>query len=144
MRGQGQAIEVAGSERKEHRRRRTWSAEEKRRIVGETEVPGASVSMVARRHDLNANLLFTWRRALRRDVVCTDAMAFVPALVTPEEPGFSPDTPRPGEGTAALKVGTASLAGRMEIVLLDGRRVIVDQEVSAAALARVIEVLERR
>jgi transposase len=45
------------------RRRRLWSEEEKRRIVAETLEPGASVSVVARRHDLNANMLFTWRRA---------------------------------------------------------------------------------
>ena len=42
--------------------RRSWSAEEKRRIVEESLRPGASVAVVARRHDLNANLLFTWRR----------------------------------------------------------------------------------
>ena len=46
---------------KERRRRRIWSDEEKRRIVAETFKP-ASVSIVARRHDLNANQLFTWRR----------------------------------------------------------------------------------
>ena len=45
--------------------RRSWSAEEKRRIVEESLRPGASVSVVARRHDLNANLLFTWRRQAR-------------------------------------------------------------------------------
>ena len=45
------------------RRRRAWSEDEKKRIVEETLQPGASVSTVARRHDINANLLFTWRRA---------------------------------------------------------------------------------
>jgi Transposase/IS66 Orf2 like protein len=42
--------------------RRRWSEEERRRIVAESFEPGASVSVVARRHDLNTNLLFTWRR----------------------------------------------------------------------------------
>jgi len=42
--------------------RRRWTAEEKRRVVEETRAPGASVSVVARRHDLNANLLFKWKR----------------------------------------------------------------------------------
>jgi hypothetical protein len=45
------------------RSRRSWSAEEKRQIIAETREPGASVATVARRHDMNANLLFTWRRA---------------------------------------------------------------------------------
>ena len=44
------------------RRRRSWSVEEKRRMVEESLEPGASVSVVARRSDINANLLFSWRR----------------------------------------------------------------------------------
>ncbi|MCC3246893.1 transposase [Methylocystis sp. WRRC1] len=42
------------------RRRRYWKKEEKRRIVAESFKDGASVAEVARRYDLNANLLFTW------------------------------------------------------------------------------------
>jgi transposase len=45
--------------------RQAWSKEEKCRIVAETLVPGASVSEVARRHNMNANLLFNWRREAR-------------------------------------------------------------------------------
>ncbi len=44
------------------RRRRSWSLYEKRRIVEESLADGASLAEVARRHDLNANQLFTWRR----------------------------------------------------------------------------------
>ena len=47
------------------RSRRAWSAEEKRRIVAEAIRPGASVAEIARRHGLNANLVFAWRRALQ-------------------------------------------------------------------------------
>ena len=47
------------------RSRRSWSAEEKRRIVDEAMVPGASVAEIARRHGVNANLVFTWCRAAR-------------------------------------------------------------------------------
>jgi transposase-like protein len=39
-------------------RRRWRTKQEKRLIVGETLRPGASVSIVARRHDVNANQLF--------------------------------------------------------------------------------------
>ena len=45
--------------------RRRWSEAEKRRIVAESYEPGVSVSVVARRHDLNTNQLFTWRRHFR-------------------------------------------------------------------------------
>ena len=33
-------------------------------MVAETQAPGASVSIVARRHDVNSNQLFRWRRQL--------------------------------------------------------------------------------
>jgi transposase len=36
--------------------------EDKRRIVEETLEPDASVAAVARKHGVNANLLFGWRR----------------------------------------------------------------------------------
>jgi IS66 Orf2 like protein/Transposase len=48
------------------RRRRTWSADQKQRIIAESFAPGASVAEVARRYGLNANMLFTWRRRDRR------------------------------------------------------------------------------
>jgi len=45
--------------------RRFRSKQERRAIVEETLRPGASVSLVARAHDINANQLFTWRRLYR-------------------------------------------------------------------------------
>jgi transposase len=45
--------------------RRFRSKAERRRIVEETLKPGASVSLVARSHDVNTNQVFTWRRQYR-------------------------------------------------------------------------------
>lgn len=45
--------------------RRRWPIEEKRRIVEETLLPGASVAMVAQRYELNPNMVFIWRRLYR-------------------------------------------------------------------------------
>ncbi len=51
------------NERREGPRpRRCRSDAEKVQIVEETLVAGASVSVVARRHDVNANQVFKWRR----------------------------------------------------------------------------------
>jgi transposase len=114
------------------RRRRLWSADEKRRIVAESFAPGASISIVARRHDLNANMLFTWRRQIGAAALrpAGDALAFMPAAITAEAaPVVSP---------------ASSVAGRMEIVLASGDRVIAGRDVDAAALARVVKVLSRR
>lgn len=43
-------------------RRRSWSAEQKARIVAESQAGGVTVSAVARRHGLTAQQLFAWRR----------------------------------------------------------------------------------
>ena len=42
--------------------RRRWPLAEKRRIVHESLEAGASVSVVARRHDVNANQVFAWQK----------------------------------------------------------------------------------
>lgn len=45
-------------------RRRRWSTETKLRIIEESYEPGETVSAVARRHGVAANLLFRWRRLM--------------------------------------------------------------------------------
>ena len=45
-------------------KRRQYSDALKRQMVAETQAPGASVLIAARRHDVNSNQLFRWRRQL--------------------------------------------------------------------------------
>src|SRR5947209_8579289 len=65
--------------------RRRWSADARARILEETLVPGAIVSMVARRHGLSPQQLFTWRREARKRAVAAEPL-FVPAVIAPEPP----------------------------------------------------------
>ena len=58
MTGSPERVEVITSVQ----RRRRWTAAEKVRMVEETNEPGATVSLVARRHGVAPNQLFTWRR----------------------------------------------------------------------------------
>jgi transposase len=72
-------------------RRRTWSAEDKARIVTEILASGDSVSAVARRHGLSPQQLFGWRRELKKSQTAlsqTEELQFVPAIldVTPSSP----------------------------------------------------------
>src|SRR5215471_19187389 len=46
-------------------KRRIRSTQERRQIVEETLKPGASVSRVARAHDVNADQVFKWRKLYR-------------------------------------------------------------------------------
>src|ERR1700722_5684240 len=50
--------------RSDNPKRRQWPEAAQRRIVAETLEPGSSVSIVARRHDVNANQVFKWRREI--------------------------------------------------------------------------------
>ena len=122
------SVSSSGDESK--RRRRVRSEDEKRRIVSETFEPGASVSAVARRHGLNANLLFTWRRAMGSGIsaLADDPMTFVLAVI----------------GAAPTTASAPSVGGQMEIVFAGGERVIVDRTVDEVALVRVIKALSRR
>jgi transposase len=103
-------------------RRRRWPEALKRQIVGETRVPGASVSVVARRHDVNANQVFRWRR--QYEAGSTDSMAPLVAV-----------TVRPSPRAAAGD-------GTIEIELVGGARVRVSGAVDGAALAQVLEQLK--
>lgn len=63
-------------------RRRSWSAEEKARIVGETLSGEESVSTVARRHGVTAQQLYGWRRRAGTDRPVGEALGFAAVLVS--------------------------------------------------------------
>jgi transposase len=117
------------------RRRRFWSSDEKRRMVAESFAPGASVSEMAQRYGVNANLLFTWRRQNARSAARGGAEPFelLPVRVSDERAPAAP-----------VEASARVLVGRMEIVLAAGERILVGADVDAAALARVVKALSRR
>ncbi len=116
-------------------RRRRWSSDEKARLVAETLAPGARVSEVARRNELAPSLLFTWGRQARVQTPIPEPV-FLPVQVTVE--------PRPAPPSARSSKRGRKAAGTIAIDLGSGRRLTVGADVDAAALARVLDVLERR
>lgn len=56
-------VEVVAAEATGKRRHR--SKQERRQVVEETLRPGASVAIIARRHGVNANQVFHWRKLYR-------------------------------------------------------------------------------
>jgi transposase-like protein len=125
--------------------RRQHTIEEKRRIVEETHVRGASVSRVARRHEVNPNQVFAWRQQYRQgllDVNCSQATAPMLAVKvsTPTVLPGEPEVERvPPKGVPAERLG-----GWIEIELSNGQCVRVHGVVDAKALSRGIDVLVRR
>ena len=112
----------------ERLKRRSWTGDEKRRIVEESLEPGVSIAKVARRYNLNANQLCTWRR--QQGVSTTtlhNSGSILPVTLNPETLASIKDSP--------------GASGQMEIVLAEGDRIIVWSDFEAAALLRAIKAL---
>jgi transposase len=110
-------------------RRRRFSPEQKGRIVAESLDPAVSVSAVAHRHGINPNQLFTWRRQWRAAVAQQRA-----------EGEASPELDRDG---ATGRLAACAAADAIEMIV-GGVTIRVRSGVNAAALRRVLSVLERR
>jgi transposase len=109
--------------------RRRWSVEDKLRMVAETEAPGATVREVARRNDLSANLLYTWRRmAEGRPARPVAGAQLVPVTLAGPMPASA----------SARPAGAA-----IEITLRGGVRLKVSERVTPERLAEVLAILRR-
>src|SRR6266568_3231928 len=97
-------------------RRRRWSAAEKARIVEESLATETSVAEVARRHDIQPNLLHLWRRQARGGTLVG--------------------------GRAAARVARSAGAAVIEVVLRNGRLLRVAEDIAPARVAALADVLE--
>src|SRR5258705_4281542 len=70
-------MDTSGAKRQYKR----WPDTLKREIVAATLVPGASVSVVARQYDVNANQVFGWRRRYRDEPATPSSPPPTPGLV---------------------------------------------------------------
>jgi transposase len=59
--------------------RRTYAREFKQQVIRETLEPGMSMSIVARRHDINADVVFGWRKHYREGKVAVPALDVAPS-----------------------------------------------------------------
>jgi transposase len=126
------------------KQRRRWSVEDRARIVSETSAAGAKVSVVARKHGLAPGQIFAWRREARaKELGASAAPGLVPVHVAAPGPTATSQQPAPEE-PPRLARPAAKKKGLIEIDFGCGRRVRVDADVDAAALAVVLDVLERR
>ena len=121
-------------------RRRRWSHDDKMRIIEETLAPGAKVTEVARRNGVAASVVFTWRRQAR--TVGKVGPCFAPVQITAAAGGETAKLP--SEDDRRMRLVPAARTGLIEIDLGDRRRIRVDAQVDPEALARVLDVLERR
>lgn len=112
-------------------RRRHWSDADKIRVVEESHWGHRQVSATARRHGISRSLLTVWRRQYRNgELAEASGPAFVPVKIAPDIDAPSPREPAPDV--------------QIEIVLRNGRRLLVSSSVDPDALARLLLVIEGR
>jgi len=118
--------------RDRRRHYRSWPEALKREIVTASYEPGSSVSVVARRYEVNANQVFSWRKLYREAADGVSGAAppqLVPVMVKTEQPRL--DTADGISGAITIEV--------------DGRyRIHVGDAFDGRTLRRVLDVLERR
>ena len=112
---------------------RSWPDALKREIVAASFAAGASVSVIARQYDVNANQVFGWRKRYRDEPPALSdppASRLMPVVITAEQDGVA-EPP-------------SVVSEKIEIDVADKYRVRVDSGFDRQALRRVLDVLERR
>jgi transposase len=112
--------------------RRKWSVDAKAEIMLQALAPGATVSEVARRHDLRPQQVFGWLREARKAAEPAPAPAFVPVVIEPAEAPAAP-TPKKRRKPRA--------GGDIEIDI-DGVVVRIGRGAEAKTVAAVIQALK--
>jgi transposase len=116
--------------------RQRRSVSEKRRIVEESLRPGVSVAVVARRHEVNANSVFGWRRQYQKGLLgprsAPAQASLVPVNVVAEE---APSKPERGARSATRS--TAESVVQIEVA--GGMRVRVSGDLAREVVRQLIE-----
>jgi transposase len=103
-------------------RRRDWPDSRKIAIVAESLAPGVNVSEIARRHEINPQQLFGWRKTFRAEALAlfeaarpSDLPPFAPILI--EGPGPSIVTPPAalleGAGDSSIEISVGGACVRI-------------------------------
>jgi transposase len=119
-------------------RRRRWSDADKRRMLQETLIPGATVTAVAKRHGVGTGQIYTWRR----QALAGSIGEFVPVMIG--ESGGTPDGLPPECALPEPRSIPSERGSLVEIELPSGIRLRVDSTVDVVALRRIVVALEGR
>lgn len=122
------------------RRRHYYSRAFKRQVVEETLVGDRSVSQIARDHDVNANLIFRWRRAYREGRF-DDSASLIPVNVVADETVESAPATTRTRPVGSRPTGRAAQDGHLSITTAAGHHLAVSGSVDPDVLRAALEVL---
>ena len=112
-------------------KRRSWSIEEKLRILAEAAAAGSSVKLACRAHGVSSGQFYTWRKQLRTG----ELTGFVPVSVAAEPPSL------PAPVAAREEPASTPAPGLVEVELPSGVKLRISGEVEATALRRILSAL---
>jgi transposase len=119
-----------------------YSLDFKLKVLKETFAPGTSVAVVARRHGMNANVIFRWKKEFREGRLGEGAPRadkqlresdFVPVRVVQDVPAL----PAPER----IKPAARAKPGVIHLTLPGGFALRVDADIDDAALRRVLRAV---
>ena len=113
--------------------RRQYSTAFKRKVVEETINGKDSVSVVARRYDINANMLFRWRREYSTGQYSGSSQPLIPVSVS-IDPVM---TCTPGAPSAV------PATGHVQVTLNNGHQVMVTGQVEPSQLQMLLNTLSK-
>jgi transposase len=115
-------------------KRRRWPDGLKREIVAALAEPGASVSSVARRYDVNTNQLFKWRRQFAgpSGALSSEPLRLLPVEIAPRR------ISAPGDRSGDPPIVSTPPTGSIEIALRGGTKVRIKGTVDPAAVSAAI------
>ena len=119
------AVSQNTSARAGKRRMRTLG--EKREIVEEVLRGVESVAVIARRHEVNANLLFSWKRQYEKGLLEPKRTALVPVKL--DRKASSPARAMPSDECVEIDLGAGKcvrLRGKLAVATLDRLRIPPD------------------
>ncbi|MDG1416217.1 MAG: transposase [Maricaulis sp.] len=114
--------------------RRRHGADFKREIVAKSYDDGVSVAALARRFELNANMVFLWRRDERFNVRLQGGTCFLPVQIGP------PVCETPAD-TGPDLTSSCPTPGQIKIALVCGTQLSVGTDVDEGALVRVVRAI---
>jgi transposase len=117
-------------------RKRLWSKAQKRLIVSEAMRSGTSVSVLSRRYDINANLIFRWMKLAGFEAEKKQQLIPVGVIAPPSVPLLKQD--QGGRSSPTLSQGGPKL---IEIELRDGTKVRIDGDVRLPVLQSVLKMV---
>jgi len=116
-------------------RRREWADAEKVRIVEESLRGFRQCAATARRHEVSRALLTRWRRDFRSGQLVAGGRPQFLAVQVASDAANTAARQQPAEA--------AAIDNRVEVTLVNGRRLAVGVAIDPMALARLVQVLDR-